>query len=1111
MSQDANEQHFQRDIIAAMQANGWLIGKSADYNRARALYESDLLAYVQTTQADEWAKYQTIYPADTERHFLERVALQLNKTDSNAPASVSNTELRSYGTLGVLRHEIKDRGCRFKLVQFKPDNALNPELDSRYQANRLRLVPELVYSPHIGASVAPETGGAQAKAWRIDLVLFVNGIPVVTMELKSAFKQAIEQAKQQYCQTRLPQDPATQKPEPLLRFKRGALVHFAVSQFEVCMTTRLAGNDTQFLPFNQGSAGGGAGNDTPGDPQRYATDYLWNDVLLPAHLLQILGRFVHLQIDEKENWEGVKTKQESLIFPRYHQWDAVKKILAAVMQEGPGQRYLIQHSAGSGKSNSIAWVAHQLAALYDAGNEKLFHSVIVVTDRTVLDDQLQETIHQFEHADGVVGRISHKEGDGSKSEKLAAALEQSQPIIIVTIQTFPRVLKAIENSARLKTRRFAVIADEAHSSQSGSNASGLKEVLMLDRSGDEEPLSGEDLMNAALQASMAARKGSSNVSYLAFTATPKAKTLELFGRAPAPHLPHAKTNLPVAFHVYSMRQAIEEGFILDVLKNYTSYAVAYRLAQQAAAQDTEVDSNKAKTSLNQWVKLHPTNIAQKVKIIIEHFRSNVMGLLGGHAKAMVVTGSRKEAVRYKRAFDRYIADKRKAANGTDAYSRIAAIVAFSGEVIDEDWEDDGMRGGMDGNAAPTAFTERSMNPQLKGRDIREAFNTSEFQVLLVANKFQTGFDQPKLCAMYVDKKLAGVDCVQTLSRLNRVYPGKKEAGTFVLDFFNDPQDVLAAFQPYYQTAELADVSNPNLVYDLQEKLNAQGIYLSYEVTQFCQAFYNKSINKAALGNYCKPAMERWRQRYRSALAAFKLAKEIFDRSKKSADPVLMANAESTLKQCQIEKDRLEIFKKDLQSFTRFYEFMAQIVDYNDIALEQLNLFAKHLRPLLRDAFDDDDAPDLSSVVMTHYRLSEIRRQDLHLQQDRTEFKIPPATDLGSGKAKNKLEEMLSQILRRLNELFVTEGLSDADMVNYAYTIVDKVRENGTVMDQINNNTAAQALLGDFGKAVDDAVLDSGAAHQNQMMQILSSPQVANGFARIIFDLLVAGKGDAARG
>ena len=436
------ETEFQKNIIAQMQAQGWQLGSGKDYHREHALYEADLVAFVQSTQEAQWNKFKGIFPNDTERHFLEVVLAQLKKADINA----TDADSRRFGTLGVLRHGLRTRGCRFSFCQFKPEHGLNPELNENYQKNIFRLVPELVYSPYANKQELESTG-KQAKKWRIDLVLFINGFPVVTMELKSEFKQAVQQAMSQYRKTRLAKDPETNKPEPLLTFKRGALVHFAVSQFEVYMTTHLQGDSTYFLPFNKGTKEQGAGNDVPEDVNQYATQYLWNEVLNPDHLLSIIGNFIHLQIDEKEDWEGKKFKKESLIFPRYHQWNVVTKLINAALEEGTGQKYLIQHSAGSGKSNSIAWTAHQLSTLYDHNNKKMFDSVIVVTDRTILDAQLQDTIYQFEHADGVVGRINNKEGEGSKSEKLAKALEMAQPIIIVTIQTFPFVLRAIENSA----------------------------------------------------------------------------------------------------------------------------------------------------------------------------------------------------------------------------------------------------------------------------------------------------------------------------------------------------------------------------------------------------------------------------------------------------------------------------------------------------------------------------------------------------------------------------------------------------------------------------------------------------------------------------------------
>jgi len=1071
---------FQQDIIAQMQSHGWQIGSPQGYNREKALYEQDVLSFVQSTQAKEWQKFQSIFPNDTERHFLDTVVAQLKKADINA----TDIESRSYGTLGVLRHGLKTRGTRFSFCQFKPEHGLNPELNEIYKQNICRVVPELVYSPYANKAELEATG-KQAKKWRIDLVLFINGFPVATLELKSEFKQAVQNAMAQYKKTRLPKDPETNKPEPLLTFKRGALVHFAVSQYEVYMATHLNGDNTYFLPFNKGTKEQGAGNDVPDDPNEYATGYLWNEVLTPDSLLNIIGNFIHLQIEEKEDWEGRKYKKESLIFPRYHQWKVVTKLVEDSLAEGTGQKYLIQHSAGSGKSNSIAWTAHQLSSLYDANNNKMFDSVIVVTDRTILDAQLQDTIYQFEHADGVVGRINNKEGDGSKSEKLAKALEMAQPIIIVTIQTFPHVLKAIENSTSLKERKYAVIADEAHSSQSGSTARQLKETLMLEERDEDDQLTSEDVLDAV----MASRKGSENLSFYAFTATPKDKTLQLFGRLPNPDLPPSKTNKPEAYHVYSMRQAIEEGFILDVLKNYTNYKVIYKLKQKIEEKDHQVDAKKAKIKLNQWVRLHDHNISQKVRVIIEHFKKNVMGLLGGQAKAMVVTSSRKEAVRYKLAFDKYVAEQK--------YANIQAMVAFSGEVEFADHDADS------GHLVGQKFTESNMNPSLKGREMRKAFDSDDFQVMIVANKFQTGFDQPKLCAMYVDKKLGGVECVQTLSRLNRTYPGKAESGTFVLDFFNEPQEILDAFQPYYQTAELADVSNPDIVYDLAEKLKAARIFLMTEVEQFVDAFYSKNKSNAALANICKPAMQRWQQRYSQAINDYDVTKNRLEITKRTGEPVLIANAENEFAEAKKSRDALEIFKKDLGSFSRFYEFMSQIVEYNDKELEKISLFARTLRPLLREQAADEDVIDLSNVSMSHYRLSKIRQQDIQLKADSTEHKLEPANNLGSAKAKNKQEDFLSVILQRVNDVFITDKLTDQDMINYVYTVADKMSENTKMMKQIQNNTREQAMLGEFDSALDDAVLDSNTAHTEQMTQLMSDPAKMKQFANIIYDVLVS--------
>lgn len=1073
------ESVFQADIVSQMQAQGWQLGNPSGYQVETALYEQDVLDFVQTTQPQEWEKFCRTFPIDSERHFIDALVKQLNKADEHSTDRAS----RTYGTLGVLRHELKIRNARFSLCQFKPEHSLNPEIMARYEANICRVVPEVVYSPHASLKDGADAKDKVAKRNRIDVVLFVNGIPVTTMELKSEFKQSVQNAITQYKRTRLPKDLDTKKPEPLLTFKRGALVHFAVSQYEVYMTTKLAGDSTYFLPFNKGTKTGGAGNDTPRDSSRYATDYLWNEVLTPDNLLAILGHFMHLQIEEEEDAIGRKSKRETMMFPRYHQWDVVTKLVDAAVTEGTGQKYLIQHSAGSGKSNSIAWTAHQLSTLYNSDGDKQFHSVIVITDRTVLDDQLQETIYQFEHADGVVGKINRKEGDGSKSEQLAAALVNSQPIIIVTIQTFPFVLKAIEDSSVLKSRRYAIIADEAHSSQTGSTARQLKEVLVSGNiesdADDDKPLSSEDILDATL----AARRSSPNLSYYAFTATPKPKTIELFGRLPNPDLPASKDNLPAAYHVYSMRQAIEEGFILDVLKNYTNYKVVYQLKQKLAAADDEVDARRAKIKLNNWVRLHEHNIAQKVKIIIEHFNDNIKGLLGGQAKAMVVTGSRKEAVRYKLAFDNYISEY--------GYRNINAMVAFSGEVTFHDNDPDS------GALLGEKFTESNMNIGLKGRDMRKAFDSDDYQVMLVANKFQTGFDQPKLCAMYVDKKLTGVDCVQTLSRLNRTYKGKAESGTFVLDFFNDPEDILEAFQPYYETAHLVDVSDPDQVFDLYERLRVSGIFTKNEIEQFVEAFYSKNKSNAAISNICKPAVERWQKRYKLAREQAQHAKVMLERTKATGDVVLMTNAENDYKGFKTDQDALEIFKKDLGTFTRQYEFMSQIVDYDDKELEKLSLYARNLQPLLRESFDDEDEVDLSNIVMSHYRVSILHQQHLKLQEGSGELEAGGGA--GTATPKDIKEAFLSQIIERLNEVFAGEDFTENDMVNFQNTIWDKVTENEIVVKQFSNNSTDQIMLGGYPDAAMDALFESQEAYEGMTMHLLSNPNQFKKFIRLMLD------------
>jgi type I restriction enzyme R subunit len=1063
---NSGEKAFQNDILQALLANGWKPGKSAAYDRERALYPEDLLGFVQESQPEQWAKFVKLNPKDPDTAFLNAVEKQLTKAAPNA----THKDLRRYGTLGVLRNELKLPGARFRLCQFMPDHTLNDTTLNRYQQNRLRVVDELVYSPH-------------GYKGRFDFGLFINGIPVATIEMKSVFKQPLDYALRQYQQDRPPIDPKTKKPEPLLTFKRGALVHFVVHQYEVKMTTRLQGANTYFLPFNQGTQDGGAGNDVPENGD-YTTAYLWQEILLPANFLKIIGRYLHLKVEDAEDWQGRRYTKESMIFPRYHQWKVVERLTHEARTHGAGQRYLIQHSAGSGKSNSIAWVAHQLATLYDAKGDKQFQSVIVVTDRTVLDDQLQDTIYQFEHAEGVVGRINRKEGQGSKSAKLADALETTQPIIIVTIQTFPFVLDEIRSRATLKTRRYAIIADEAHSSQTQGTAHKLREVLLSEALEEDNTLSTEDVMNLSLEA----RYGIENLSYFAFTATPKPKTLEIFGTCPKPDEPASDDNKPAAFDTYTMRQAIEEGFILDVLKNYTNYDNAQKLAHLQANDPDEVDKKQAMKEGREWVNLHPTNITQKVKVIVEHFKTNVMHLLDGQAKAMLVTSSRKSAVRFKLAFDRYVQAK--------GYDKLHAMVAFSGEVNDPPSGDQ-------------AFTEINMNPLLRGRDMREAFDKADYQVMIVANKFQTGFDQPKLCAMYVDKKLGDIDCVQTLSRLNRTYPGKRAENVYVLDFVNDPEDILTAFRQYYKTAELAGVSDPKVVTELFSKLRHDNSLIRWsEVETFVVAWCDRTEKGSKkLSNACKPAVERWLAQYRSARAARAAQKEaenVLKHAKASGNSVLIGNAERSVKQCRLETSRLENFKSNLGKYVRAYEFLSQIIDYDDMELEKFMLYARHLQNLLTLDNADREVIDWTDVAMSHYRLSEISRQHLNLADDKGDYdvKLRPMTDSGSAGVRDKETELLTETVERLNLMFGAGKLSDKDLLNYANAIKDKLLENERIMDQVRNNPADRVMLGDFPKAVDAAVIEAGNVHQEMMMTYLKNPATREQFMRFLLDGMV---------
>jgi len=1048
---DSRELQFQQDIIDAMLPHGWLTGPASGYDRQSALYTEDLLAYFQEAWPERWEKFSKNNPKDPEKVLIQKVVRELDKQ----------------GTLDVLRHGFKVPGVTIKLCSFKPDHGMNPDTERRYRANRLRVVPEVSYSPHY------REGDYNP---RLDLVLFVNGIPTATLELKSEFKQSVENAKRQYRYDRPIKDPVTRKPEPLLTFKRGALVHFAVSQQEVAMTTRLAGKETFFLPFNQGTEEGGAGNPVAEDENQYATGYLWERLFQPDAWLKVLGRFLHLEQKRSEGFDGKVTVKETLIFPRHHQWEVVNKLIESTREEGPGKRYLVQHSAGSGKSNSIAWCAHQLAALYDDQGEKLFNSVIVVTDRTVLDSQLQDTISQFEHASGVVVPIRRDVGQQSKSEQLAEALASKTRIIIVTLQTFPALFDALDKRPELASGCYAVIADEAHSSQTGASASKLKALLGSELA-DKEEISAEELLDAAV----AARAPSERISYYAFTATPKAKTLELFGRPPNPELPPGNDNLPEAFHVYSMRQAIEEGFILDVLENYVTYDTAWRIAHPDG-EDEEVDSKKARLKLARWVRLHPYNISQKVEVVVEHFRENIRHLLNGQAKAMVVSSSRQEAVRYQLAVQKYVRDK--------GYEDVHALVAFSGSVPPDE-------------VIPEEVTETSklLNPDLKGRDHAKAFDTSDYNVMIVANKYQTGFDQPKLCAMYVDKKLQGVDCVQTLSRLNRTFDGKE---TFILDFFNEAQDILDAFLPYYNKAELNDVTDPQLIYDLQRTLDSEGIYHWEEVEKFAQAFFDPKAPSSRLSYYCQPAKDRFAQRYKFSLENRKEAFDFKRAAESDGNDAGAKKAEHALKEAGEQLDQLDLFRKNLMSFVKLYEFLSQIVPYEDSDLEQFCVYAKHLYPLLRIDQLESEKVDIGELQLTHYRLTKRAEHRLKLQDEEGDYGLAPPSGVGTGKPHDPEKKRLSEIIEALNELFGAE-ITNENQLLFANGIASRLRDDEDVMAQVENHSHEQVMQGSFPRRVLDSVLDAMQDNEQLSEEVLSSEEKSRAFALVILRMLASEK------
>jgi type I restriction enzyme R subunit len=939
------ESTLEKLITEHLTANGWHEGEKSNYSIELGFDKDELRLFISSTQPDEFARLVELHGGEllAWNKLYERVA----------------KELDSRGTIDVLRKGVVDLGVKISIAFFVPAHDLTHENRLKYEANRCTVTRQVRMS---------ETDQFDS----LDLVFFLNGLPVSTAELKAQTAgQNVKDAIRQFRFDRRPND---------LIFRSRSLVNFALDENDVFMSTQLKGVSTVFLPFNQGSAGpgkaGGKGN--PLNPIGEKTSYFWTEVLQRDNWLRILGSYIHVSY-KVDSSTGKKTGERTIIFPRFHQWHSVEAMIQATSEVGPGVNRLAQHSAGSGKSNTISWLAHRLSVLHSPAsilegsklstkkigpNEPIFDKIIVVTDRRVLDQQLRDTVASFDHQPGSI--VSVREDAGSKNQQLRQALEtKATRIIITTIQTFPVVAKS---ATELAGSRFAIIVDEAHSGQSGETSKDLKlvlggvsstDALQAAEQFDSSNVVTETTFEDLIEQSVDARGKSENITFFAFTATPKSKTLELFGEKV---FGADKEPINVAFHQYSMKQAIEEKYILDVLKNYTTYKTYYKLANQLGSDDLEVPKGKAASALARYASLHPTNLSQKAEIIVEHFRVNTAKKIDGSAKAMVVTRSRLHAVRYKQAIDAYILEKQ--------YKDVRTLVAFSGTVYDPD-------------VPNSEYTEYLLN-HIKSTSIPEEFAKS-YQVLIVAEKYQTGFDQPLLHTMYVDKKLNGIAAVQTLSRLNRIHPDKED--TFVLDFVNDAEDIQEAFRPYFEETTSVP-TDPNILYNLQQRIMAAGILHKEEV---------------------------------------KLAVEGILSATTKGSSALKANTDTAVARWELLDDDSKLdFKSVCRNYVAAYSFLAQIVPFRDTDLEELYYYTKMLeRRLLIDGGGSVDIDD--SVVLTHLRTQiEAQNVDLSLLHG-SEDPMDPAIVESSGGKKEDDTELLSRLIADLNERFGL-NLTDADRI-----------------------------------------------------------------------------------
>ena len=903
------ERKFENHIEYELEESGYKKRKTDSYDKDLCSIPEDLIGFIKDTQPKQYEKLENQYGPQTEEKLLKRISDEIEKR----------------GLIDVLRRGIKDRGSSFQLVYFEPKSGLNPEHRELYEKNRFTIVRQLKFSKRNENSV--------------DMGLFVNGIPVSVLELKNSLTgQTHVDAEKQYREDRDPK-------EPLFRFKR-CLVFFAVGNEKVSMTTRLSGQKTRFLPYNKDI-------ENPVNPDDHKTSYLWEEILQPDSLLDLIENFVHVR-EEVEKFYDPETKRivdeksEVLIFPRYHQLLVVRKLKKIIGEEGPGHKYLIQHTTGSGKSLSIGWLSHLLTSLYQnpGDTSRMFDSVIVVTDRKVLDKQIQNTIKQLEQTKGVVNPVD------VNSQQLKQFIEDGKHIIITTIQKFPVISNAI---GELTGRKFAVVIDEVHSSQSGRSANELRRSLS--KSSLDEYQEGEDTedltdMDTLILKEMETHGKQPHISFLGFSGTPKNKTLEIFGRKD-------EIGQFVPFDVYSMKQSIAEQFTLDVLNNYTTYKRYFRLNQEIS-DDSEVDTRRVKRMLVNWADIHPHTITEKTQIILDHFRSRTVNKMEGKARGMVVTRSRLHCVKFKLEFDKQM---------KEMGLPYRAIVGFSGKVVDQDTGQE--------------YTESSMNG-FSDSETEQRLKYPENRILIVNNKFQTGFDEPMLHTMYVDKKLAGLQGVQTLSRLNRTMSGKTD--TFVLDFVNDPDDIQESFQPYYQGTVLTEETDPNHLYTVQQEIEEHHLYHDEIVENFVTTFYNETIPDEKLQGILDTVVKSWRE---------------------------------------LDRDDQEDFRGNVQSFIRLYGYIVQIVDFKDLELEKLYIFLRHLVKKLPRRQLDDIRDVTSSVDLEYFRIEKKHESSIELEDEDGELK--PIGGDTIGLPPEEVKELLSDIIKVINDSYGT-NLTESDKV-----------------------------------------------------------------------------------